>query len=413
MKGVNEMNNNFLSRNCFEIFNYDNFNNFRNYENYDNFRNFENYPIYHNNSKKYGNRNKNINDFTSGNFNEYNNLKIQEKVVNIYIKSETKKFMSNTNHISATTKNEINSNLKNEINSLKNLEKNLDKNNDKNYLKNIEKNLENPKLNKKSKLNNLTPSPLLIKRISKFIKKKTMSQANKADLLNLNPPLHTYANNLNFEDSFKLFTGEGDGEGEDAGEFGDGEDVGELRDNKYKNKNKLKDSNNINILKNLNELDEFKRHTQTHSPQQSPSKNSINTNTSIELENQKNHFFKNNTITIKKSKSKEIPQMNQEAKIPKNHSKNKTENKKIERNLNRGNSLNFNSININTENSNSNSTNNINTKNTNSITNTNPNMILNLESLPKYDFNEEFMKYADEFSPSWREECRKINLIKK
>jgi hypothetical protein len=41
-----------------------------------------------------------------------------------------------------------------------------------------------------------------------------------------------------------------------------------------------------------------------------------------------------------------------------------------------------------------------------------PGLILNLESLPKYDFNDEFMKNAEEFSPSWREGCRKINLLK-
>ncbi len=40
------------------------------------------------------------------------------------------------------------------------------------------------------------------------------------------------------------------------------------------------------------------------------------------------------------------------------------------------------------------------------------NLMLNLEILPKFDFNDEFMEKADDFSPSWRDGCRKINLLK-
>jgi hypothetical protein len=40
------------------------------------------------------------------------------------------------------------------------------------------------------------------------------------------------------------------------------------------------------------------------------------------------------------------------------------------------------------------------------------NLNLNLNVLPKFDFNQEFMENADDFSPSWREGCRKINLLK-
>jgi hypothetical protein len=41
-----------------------------------------------------------------------------------------------------------------------------------------------------------------------------------------------------------------------------------------------------------------------------------------------------------------------------------------------------------------------------------PALGLNLESLPKNNFNDEFMEMADEFSPSWREACKRINLVK-
>lgn len=41
-----------------------------------------------------------------------------------------------------------------------------------------------------------------------------------------------------------------------------------------------------------------------------------------------------------------------------------------------------------------------------------PSLVLNLECLPKKDFNEEFMEHADDFSPSWREGCRQVNLFK-
>lgn len=41
---------------------------------------------------------------------------------------------------------------------------------------------------------------------------------------------------------------------------------------------------------------------------------------------------------------------------------------------------------------------------------------LNLENLPKKDFNDEFMEKYEEFSPSWRNECHKmkgVNLKKR
>jgi hypothetical protein len=51
--------------------------------------------------------------------------------------------------------------------------------------------------------------------------------------------------------------------------------------------------------------------------------------------------------------------------------------------------------------------------NDNITTTHNSKFILNLENLPKADFNDEFMEDADDFSPSWREACKKINLCKK
>ncbi len=33
---------------------------------------------------------------------------------------------------------------------------------------------------------------------------------------------------------------------------------------------------------------------------------------------------------------------------------------------------------------------------------------LNLENLPKKDFNDEFLEKYEEFSPSWRNECHKM-----
>jgi len=36
------------------------------------------------------------------------------------------------------------------------------------------------------------------------------------------------------------------------------------------------------------------------------------------------------------------------------------------------------------------------------------NFLINLENLPKLDYNEEFLSKFDEFSPSWRNECKKL-----
>ncbi len=38
---------------------------------------------------------------------------------------------------------------------------------------------------------------------------------------------------------------------------------------------------------------------------------------------------------------------------------------------------------------------------------------LNFENLKRADFNDEFIQNYEEFSPSWRKECDKINLKKK
>ena len=34
--------------------------------------------------------------------------------------------------------------------------------------------------------------------------------------------------------------------------------------------------------------------------------------------------------------------------------------------------------------------------------------LLNFQNLPKIDYNQEFMSKFDEFSPSWRNECKKL-----
>jgi len=39
-------------------------------------------------------------------------------------------------------------------------------------------------------------------------------------------------------------------------------------------------------------------------------------------------------------------------------------------------------------------------------------LLIDLDGIRKADFNEEFLEDVDNFSPSWREGCRKINLIK-
>jgi hypothetical protein len=53
--------------------------------------------------------------------------------------------------------------------------------------------------------------------------------------------------------------------------------------------------------------------------------------------------------------------------------------------------------------------------NTSILNNENPKNLksfdLNLENLPKKDFNEEFMEKYEEFSPSWRHECHKMKGV--
>ena len=36
------------------------------------------------------------------------------------------------------------------------------------------------------------------------------------------------------------------------------------------------------------------------------------------------------------------------------------------------------------------------------------NFLLNFQNLPKIDYNTEFMQKFEEFSPSWRNECKKL-----
>lgn len=41
------------------------------------------------------------------------------------------------------------------------------------------------------------------------------------------------------------------------------------------------------------------------------------------------------------------------------------------------------------------------------------NFALNLENIPHKDFNDEFLEKIEEFSPSWRAECKKLKGLKK